>query len=113
MWLHELKNTAEFTANQAMYEKAALEQQQQQAIHRATSLSATAAAASASAAAASKAALAEAAIRAANADAQVGSKGHLSLNELLDYINSQPGQSSGGKSKKGGKVNASKRTNKK
>ncbi|KAF9998518.1 Intracellular distribution of mitochondria [Entomortierella chlamydospora] len=115
MWLKELKNTAEFTANQALYEKAALEQhqqqqqqQQQQAMHRATSLSATAAAA------ASKAALAEAAIRAANADAQVGSKGHLSLNELLEYINSQPkGSSGGGKSGKKAKSSAAKRANKK
>ncbi|KAF9204606.1 Intracellular distribution of mitochondria [Haplosporangium sp. Z 27] len=115
MWLQELKNTAEFTANQALYEKAALEQhqqqqqqQQQQAMNRATSLSATAAAA------ASKAALAEAAIRAANADAQVGSRGHLSLNELLEYINSQPkGSSSEGKSGKKSKSNASKRANKK
>ncbi|KAG0208924.1 Intracellular distribution of mitochondria [Mortierella sp. GBA30] len=106
-WLQELKNTVEFTTHQALYEKAALEQQQQQqqqALHKATSLSATAAAA------ASKAALAEAAIRAANAEAQVGSKGHLSLNELLDYINSNPSKGSvaGSKAKKG-KASASKR----
>ncbi|KAF9111321.1 Intracellular distribution of mitochondria [Mortierella sp. AM989] len=115
MWLQELKNTAEFTANQALYEKAAQEQhqlqqqqQQQQAMNRATSLSATAAAAS------SKAALAEAAIRAANADAQVGSKGHLSLNELLDYINNQPKGTSGeGKSGKKAKPSNAKRANKK
>ncbi|KAI8596765.1 clustered mitochondria-domain-containing protein [Dissophora ornata] len=105
MWLQELKDTAEFAANQAQYEKAALEQQQQQAINRVASLSATAAAAS-------KAALAEAAIRAANADAQVGSKGHLPLNELLDYINSQSQGSAGAKSKKH-KANASKRATKK
>ncbi|KAG0377480.1 Intracellular distribution of mitochondria [Mortierella sp. AD032] len=111
VWLQELKNTAEFTANQAMYEKAALEQQAQQlqqhhASHKATSLSATAAAA------ATKAALAEATIRAANADAQVGSKGHLSLNELMDYINSQPQGSSTGKGKKS-KTQATKRVQKK
>ncbi|KAK5815961.1 clustered mitochondria-domain-containing protein [Linnemannia elongata] len=112
VWLSELKNTAEYTANQALYEKAALEQQaqqlqQHQASHKATSLSAAAAAA------ATKAALAEAAIRAANADAQVGSKGHLSLNELMDYINSQPqGSSAGGKGKKS-KAQASKRVQKK
>ncbi|KAF9433689.1 Intracellular distribution of mitochondria [Entomortierella beljakovae] len=109
VWLQELKNTAEFTANQALYEKAAQEQHQQQqqhALNRATSLSATAAAAS-------KAALAEAATRAANAEAQIGSKGHLSLNELLDYINSQPKGSNDGKSGKKAKSNASKRTNKK
>ncbi|KAF9090031.1 Intracellular distribution of mitochondria [Mortierella sp. AD031] len=112
VWLQELKNTAEFTANQVMYEKAALEQQaylqqQHQASVKATSLSAAAAAA------ATKAALAEAAIRAANADSQVGSKGHLSLNELMDYINSQPqGSSAGGKGKKS-KSQASKRVQKK
>ncbi len=111
-WLQELKNTVEFTNHQALYEKAALEQQQQQqqqALHKATSLSATAAAA------ATKVALAEAAIRAANAEAQVGSKGHLSLNELLDYINNNPakGSSAAGSKAKKGKANASKRGNKK
>ena len=110
-WLQELKNTVEFTNHQALYEKAALEQQQQQqqALHKATSLSATAAAA------ATKVALAEAAIRAANAEAQVGSKGHLSLNELMDYINNNPakGSSAAGSKAKKGKANASKRGNKK
>ncbi|KAF9934355.1 Intracellular distribution of mitochondria [Modicella reniformis] len=107
MWLQELKSAREYTANQETFEKAALEQQHQ-AIHRATSLSATAAAV------ASRAALAEAAIRKANVDPQVGSRGHLSLNELLEYINSQPqGSSSGsGKSKKA-RVSAAKRTGKK
>ncbi|KAF9948959.1 Intracellular distribution of mitochondria [Mortierella alpina] len=111
-WLQELKNTVEFTNHQALYEKAAIEQQQQQqqqALHKATSLSATAAAA------ATKVALAEAAIRAANAEAQVGSKGHLSLNELMDYINNNPakGPSAAGSKAKKGKANASKRGNKK
>jgi len=74
-----------------LYERAALEQQAAAAVngHHAaapTSLSATA----------SKVAAAEAAIRAANAEAQVGTKGHLSLNELMDYINkSQPTPTSG------------------
>ncbi|KAG0305797.1 Intracellular distribution of mitochondria [Dissophora globulifera] len=111
VWLQELKNTLEFTKNQAKYEQAAAaaQDQQQQALNRATSLSATAAAA------ASKTAIAEAAIRAANAEAQVGSKGHLSLNELLDYINNHPqGGSGGGKSKKNAnKAGASKRASKK
>ncbi|KAF9930806.1 Intracellular distribution of mitochondria [Linnemannia zychae] len=110
VWLQELKNTAEFAANQALYEKNALEQQAQQLQqpnHKVTPLSAAAAAA------ATKAALAEAAIRAANADAQVGSKGHLSLNELMEYINSQPqGSSASGKNKKS-KAQASKRAQKK
>lgn len=107
MWLQELKSALEYTTNQEKYEKAGLEQQQQQAIHRATSLSATAASV------ASRVALAEAAIKKANVDAQVGSRGHLSLNELLDYINSQPQGSSGsGKSKKA-KANATKRASKK
>ena len=94
VWLQELKNTAEFTANQALYEKAALEQQAAAALngsnHHAgpTSLSATAAAAA-------KVAMSQAAIRAANAEAQVGTKGHLSLDELMDYINkNQPAPSS-------------------
>ncbi|KAF9971512.1 Intracellular distribution of mitochondria [Actinomortierella ambigua] len=108
MWLQELKNTAEFASQQALYEKnkhlhqqqqAQLQQQQQQhGAGKVSSLSAAAAAAS------TKAALAEAAIRAANAEAQVGSKGHLSLNELMDYINSpSTGSSSKAKKAKGGK----------
>ncbi|KAK3828540.1 MAG: clustered mitochondria-domain-containing protein [Benniella sp.] len=92
MWLQELKSAHEYTINQEKYEKGGLEQQQQQqAIHRATSLSATA----------------------ASVASRVGSKGHLSLNELLEYINSQPQGSSGsGKSKKA-KASASKRAGKK
>ncbi|KAG0231375.1 Intracellular distribution of mitochondria [Actinomortierella wolfii] len=107
MWLQELKNTAEFAAQQALYEKNKHLHQQQQAQAQAqqhhgsgkvSSLSAAAAAAS------TKAALAEAAIRAANAEAQVGSKGHLSLNELMEYINSpSTGSSSKSKKSKGGK----------
>lgn len=108
MWLQELKSAHEYTINQEKYEKGGLEQQQQQqAIHRATSLSATAASV------ASRVALAEAALKKTNVDPQVGSKGHLSLNELLEYINSQPQGSSGsGKSKKA-KASASKRAGKK
>lgn len=106
VWLQELKNTAQFTANQALYERAALEQQAAAALnghHTAgpTSLSATAAAASA------KVAAAEAAIRAANAEAQVGTKGHLSLNELMDYINkNQPSTPASGSSKAAKKAKA-------
>ncbi|KAG0251716.1 Intracellular distribution of mitochondria [Mortierella polycephala] len=110
VWLQDLKLTAEFTANQESLEKALLEQQQQQhqqlGISKATSLSAAAAAAS-------KAALAEAAIRTANVEAQVGTKGHLSLNELMDYINDNKSNSAGEAKGKKGKANASKRGNKK
>lgn len=108
MWLQELKSALEYTVNQEKYEKGGLEQQQQQAIHRATSLSATAASV------ASKVALAEAALKKANVDAQIGSRGHLSLNELLEYINSQPqgSSSSSGRSKKA-KASAAKRAGKK
>ncbi|KAF9193452.1 Intracellular distribution of mitochondria [Haplosporangium sp. Z 767] len=111
VWLQDLKLTAEFAANQESLEKALLEQQQQQqqqqlGVPKATSLSAAAAAAS-------KAALAEAAIRAANAEAQVGTKGHLSLNELMDYINDNKSNSKGEAKGKKGKASASKRGNKK
>lgn len=93
--MQELKNTAHFTANQALYEKAALEQQAAAAVNGHPSAAPTSLSATASAAAA-KVAAAEAAIRAANAEAQVGTKGHLSLNELMDYINkSQPAPTSG------------------
>ncbi|KAF9426690.1 Intracellular distribution of mitochondria [Podila epigama] len=109
VWLAELKNTLEYTSNQALYEKAAAEQEKFLREHQhhqqgkaATSLSATAAAAS-------KAALAEAAIRAANAEAKVGTKGHLSLNDLVEFINSQPQGKSGKKSKS----SSNKRGNKK
>ncbi|KAF9577096.1 Intracellular distribution of mitochondria [Lunasporangiospora selenospora] len=111
MWLKELKTTADFNAHQAQYEKAVndLQHHQQMApTGKATSLSAAAAAAAAS----NKIAVTEAAIRAANAEAQVGSRGHLSLDELMEYINNQGPASAGTKGRKA-KANSSKRTNKK
>ncbi|KAG0235322.1 clustered mitochondria-domain-containing protein [Mortierella sp. GBAus27b] len=104
MWLQELKSAYEYTTNQEKSERAGLEQQQ--AIHRATSLSATAASV------AGRVALAEAALKKPNVDPQVGSRGHLSLNELLEYINQPQGSSGSAKSKKT-KPTAAKRAGKK